>query len=700
VTRNRQDRPSGHLGFAAVCLSLLIVAPNVSADWPTGRGNLQRTGSPDDRAGPKVPAVLWAFKAPDHFIASPAYDAGRLYVSGLGAFNTAIFYCLSADAEAVRRVLWSKSAPYLKLPIVCSPAVADGFVIFGDGMHQTDGAILRCVQADNGRPVWQLTLPGRLVHIEGSPSVDRTRVYMGAGDAGILCVDMKRVLLNGKEEDLDKAIPSIERQWAALNAKYQEDKEKDPQFAIPPSEDALTIPAPKLVWQKGEGQWHVDAPLAVAGNRVIAASAFVEDDRVGKRCVLCLNADDGSVLWEQPLKINPWDGPTVSGDLVIVGCSSIRFDRNLIERAQGEVIALGLADGQVRWRKAVAGGVLSPVAVKDGVAVFTATNGIIYACDATTGKPKWESPSKNRFFAGPAVAGRVVYAADLAGVLHAVSLADGKRLWTLDVTAAPTVQFPGMVFGSPIVQDGRVYLATCNLEAAGEQTCAVICVGEKSAAGAERPVPGVVVDQEKRTVTLECKIAPRKLPTLQEIYPLEVGATLPAPQGLKAHETVVTFEAKPSDVHKALVRLGLTPGRPARGDGPPPTGPEVKISLVIPSLADGKPRAIPLERTIVDRRTGKCLPTLTWYFTGSVMRQPNPNVDLSIYAADLSGTLITLFPVTDETVFQSNLTIKDSALLKLETNRNLLPEEGTPVQLLIEPKQPGSAGARTRKTER
>ena len=50
----------------------------------------------------------------------------------------------------------------------------------------------------------------------------------------------------------------------------------------------------------------------------------------------------------------------------------------------------------------------------------------------------------------------------------------------------------------------------------------------------EKASDGVMVDQEKKTVTLACKIAPRKLPNLQEVYPIEVIATLAAPNGQKA----------------------------------------------------------------------------------------------------------------------------------------------------------------------
>ena len=82
-----------------------------------------------------------------------------------------------------------------------------------------------------------------------------------------------------------------------------------------------------------------------------------------------------------------------------------------------------------------------------------------------------------------------------------------------------------------------------------------------------RNLPGIVVDKDKRTVTIDAKIAPRKIddPRYKEIYPIEVIACWPFPKGQKAHETVVTIEAKPSEVHKALDDLGLKPGKPGHG---------------------------------------------------------------------------------------------------------------------------------------
>ncbi len=199
---------------------------------------------------------------------------------------------------------------------------------------------------------------------------------------------------------------------------------------------------------------------------------------------------------------------------------------------------------------------------------------------------------------------------------------------------------------------------------------------------------GLVVDKSNGAVTISCKVAPRKLPNLSEVYPIEVIGTLAAPAGKKAHETVVTFDVKPSQVHAALVELGLAPGKPALGEAAVATGPELRISLEMTG-PDGKPRRQPIEKMLVDRKTGKPMPMLKWYFTGSSIKRPDPDKPETVYGADASGTLIAIFPVTDETVIQTNLTMKEEPLLKLETNKKTLPPEGTAVKLIIEARPGG-----------
>jgi outer membrane protein assembly factor BamB len=677
--------------LAAVIGAVLFAGQTARADWATHRGNAERTGNDDGQAGPQAPKVRWVYKAPEHFIAAPVPAAGALYVSGLGAFNTAQFHALSLDGDAPDRVLWSKSAPFIKLPTVSSPAVVGGgagaLLVFGDGMHQTDGAALYCVNAATGRPVWQFDMDGKLVHMEGAPVVADNRVYIGAGDGGVLCVDLRRATLDGKELDAAEIQKRMDAKWADLMATYKKAKQTDPDFAVAPGDDALPKAAPKTLWHVKDKGWHVDAALSVVKGKVLVASAYIDFDKVGKRVVACLDAATGKVLWETPVDLNPWAGATVVGDQVIVGCSNIRFDAKLLPEAKGQVVSLDLNSGKLKWKRDLPGAVLAAVAVKGDVAVCTATDGKVRGLNAADGNVRWEYAAGAPFFAGPAVAGDAVYAADLKGVVYAVALADGKKKWTMDVTADPSVQAPGMVFGSPVVHGGEIFLATCNVEGDhAEMPTVVVCVSDKAPSGGAKSIAKIEVDTAARTVRVPCKIGPRKLPNLKEIYPLEVVATYPPPLGQKAHETVVNFDVKPSEVHKALAEaLGLTPGKPSRSEEGTGTGPEVELFLEVPGLG-GKPIRVPMEKAMIDKRTGRPMPHIKWMFTGSVLRQPDPNKPTKVYAADLTGTLIAIFPVTDETVIQSSLTNPDSSIVKLEVNHNLIPEEGADAVLIIRAK--------------
>jgi len=214
---------------------------------------------------------------------------------------------------------------------------------------------------------------------------------------------------------------------------------------------------------------------------------------------------------------------------------------------------------------------------------------------------------------------------------------------------------------------------------------APVMVGPRSDSG-EKKDGGVVVDKEKRLIKIDAKIAPRKLEHLKgEIYPIEVIACWAHPKGKKAHETVVTIEAKPSDVHKALESLGLKAGKPVMGESKdPPQGPDVIVYLEVPT-PDGGVKKVTMDRALIDSRNKKPFPKdVQFRFTGSVMSKPDPNKDEMVYGADLTGTLIAIFPVTDQTVLQTNLTLKYERFLKLETNTKALPSEGTAVKLCIE----------------
>jgi hypothetical protein len=196
-----------------------------------------------------------------------------------------------------------------------------------------------------------------------------------------------------------------------------------------------------------------------------------------------------------------------------------------------------------------------------------------------------------------------------------------------------------------------------------------------SGQGGKEETKGITVDKEKKTVTVDAKIAPRKVYP-DKIYPLEVIACWPHPKGKKAHETIVTIDVKPSDVHKALESLGLKAGKPVQGEGDP-AGPALNVYFLVPD-AGGLERKVSMEKAMVDAKNGKAFPkNIEWRFTGSALVQGE-------YGADVFGTLMAIFPVTAETVLQTELTIKYEGIMKLEVNDKTMPKEGTPVKLVIE----------------
>src|SRR4029079_7297017 len=89
--------------------------------------------------------------------------------------------------------------------------------------------------------------------------------FVGGGSAGVICADLNNVTLNGQAMATPQGEAQIEKIWKDMADKYEIEKKKDPDFAIPPNEAALPKPAPKVLWEKGKGAWHVGAPLLVAG---------------------------------------------------------------------------------------------------------------------------------------------------------------------------------------------------------------------------------------------------------------------------------------------------------------------------------------------------------------------------------------------------------------------------------------------------
>jgi outer membrane protein assembly factor BamB len=225
---------------------------------------------------------------------------------------------------------------------------------------------------------------------------------------------------------------------------------------------------PSLLWnsRKVNGGKSVGtgySSIVVAGGRI-----FTMGDKEGKECVFALDERTGKQLWFTPIG-NPWgDGgprctPTVDGD------------RLYALTPHGDLVCLGTARGDVRWRKnygkdfagrMMSGWGFSESPLVDGDRLICTPGGdaaALVALDKRTGRLLWKAPVKDAGGAGYAsivateVGGIRQYITILgrSGGIVGVDARDGKLLWRYNRMANGTANIP-----TPIVKDDLVFCST------------------------------------------------------------------------------------------------------------------------------------------------------------------------------------------------------------------------------------------------
>jgi outer membrane protein assembly factor BamB len=216
------------------------------------------------------------------------------------------------------------------------------------------------------------------------------------------------------------------------------------------------------------------------GGKVLAASAYLDKEKVGTRALFCLDAKTGRELWTAPLAINPWGGPSVQGNRVVVSGSTASLDPAALKGARGVVAAFDLDTGKQAWKKTLPGGVVSCVALSADLAVATCTDGKVRAYALARGGLRWTYAGGAAFFAPVALGPDAAYAADLDGVVHAIDLKKGVLKWKLDLPREPAVAAPGMVYAGPTLRGRRLYVVTCNIAGRHANGATVAaCLGDK-----------------------------------------------------------------------------------------------------------------------------------------------------------------------------------------------------------------------------
>lgn len=238
--------------------------------------------------------------------------------------------------------------------------------------------------------------------------------------------------------------------------------------------DAKSVPAQ---WTEKDYNWKVALPgighssPVIWGDKIFLTSA-IED--TCQRIVMCLNAADGSIVWQKVYDSTPHSkhlrssfassSPAVDADLVYVTWS-----------APDELILAAFDhQGTEKWKKnlgpfkSMHSGGPSPVLYEDLVILGNDQDGVssLLAVDRRTGEIRWQTPRRSDTvsYATPCVLKRAGQPPELIfnSGAHGISGVDpksGKTNWELGVFDKRTVS-------SPILAGGLI-LGTCGSGAGG-----------------------------------------------------------------------------------------------------------------------------------------------------------------------------------------------------------------------------------------
>lgn len=337
------------------------------------------------------------------------------------------------SASASGLVQWSVPT---EGPVRSSPAVTETTVFFGSG----DGH-LYAVRRRSGAVAWRFAAEAP---VYSSPTVWEDLVVFAAGDNDIFGV-------NAESGDLAwRAETGATHPWAwgheGWDYFHSSPVVADGRVVVGSGDGfvyALDARTGKTVWRHRTGG-RVRSSPAVADGIVFVGSA----DGV----LYALDLSDGSPRWTFETHGAGWSSETFAFDRVTIQGSPAVWNGTVYFGARdGRTYAVEASSGALVWETPDAAPwfVTSP-ALQDGILYAGNSDGLyVHALDALTGEELWRTPTGQRVFSSPAVAGDALFVGNQGGRFMKLSAADGRVEWDLRLGEA--------VASSPVVVGDHVY---------------------------------------------------------------------------------------------------------------------------------------------------------------------------------------------------------------------------------------------------
>jgi outer membrane protein assembly factor BamB len=398
----RQLWPRGEAG--------IVMTERREGEWTTTRFDLRRCGVVPGSAGPMRKELIWQFRS--SILATPAVVGNRVYIASAerGISKSGQIYCLDADTGAV---VWANAPPDYR-PTFSSPVIAGDYLVCGEGLHDTRDARVVCLDLrDEGKVVWTFRTNN---HVECTPVVANGRVYVGAGDDGFYCLDLKpgpdgQAVMHWHKptEDYRDAETSLAvhdgKVYAGLGNEGEALTVLD---AVTGAElHRLKMPYP------------VFSPAAIADGKLYIGMGNGDYVKTGEGgAVRCLDLKTLQTDWSIDLPKTVMGSVAVKDDKLYFGC------------CDGQLYCLSKV-GKVLRKFDTRAAIKTSPAVTELHTFIVNDRGRLFALDRHTLEPVWDYPlgSEGYFLSSPVVAADHVYVgADNDGLLCVGKAASTKQV--------------------------------------------------------------------------------------------------------------------------------------------------------------------------------------------------------------------------------------------------------------------------------
>jgi outer membrane protein assembly factor BamB len=214
--------------------------------------------------------------------------------------------------------------------------------------------------------------------------------------------------------------------------------------------DVGVRPPFRLVWTAG-GASLLEFPPAIAYGRLYVA------DGAGR--VLAISTRSGARAWTfnsyrcqaaSPAVDDVQHGTIFEAFLNRRPCTAKRAD-------DGEIVALSVGTGKVRWRRHIGASETSPAVVGNSVYVGDWL-GNVYSIDKRSGRVVWTAHTGGAVKGGVAVSGDRLFVGSYDGHLYAFDRRNGTRLWR--ASGDPRILGSAQFYSTPAAAYGRVYIGS------------------------------------------------------------------------------------------------------------------------------------------------------------------------------------------------------------------------------------------------